>query len=154
VIINTELDIQLRPVSHADYNFLYSLHRETFIDYINATWGWDEKWQQDYFKEHFDPSVLDIIQFEGEDIGCINVMDEGDHLFLAYIAILSDHQRKGIGTFLVKRVLVKARARGIPVTLRVLMVNPARHLYERLGFKVIKTTVERCFMKAVPSSQK
>jgi ribosomal protein S18 acetylase RimI-like enzyme len=147
------LDIQLRPASHADYDFLYSLHRKTLIDYIDLTWGWEENWQQDYFKEHFRPAEIDIIQFEGENIGCINVQDEGDHIFLAYIAILPDYQRKGIGTLLVKRTLAEAKVRGIPVTLRVLRENPARDLYKRLGFEVVKTTDERIFMEAYPSNQ-
>jgi ribosomal protein S18 acetylase RimI-like enzyme len=36
------------------------------------------------------------------------------------------------------------------VTLKVLRVNPARALYERLGFEVYKEDSERYFMRADP----
>jgi ribosomal protein S18 acetylase RimI-like enzyme len=146
-------DIKLRPATNEDYDFLYSLHRETLKDYIDATWGWEENWQQEYFREHFTSAEKDIIQFKGEDIGCLSVRDEGDHLFLAYIAVLPNFQRQGIGTRLIKGVMDEAEEKAVPVTLRVLRVNPARALYEHLGFEVVKMTDERCFMETYPSNR-
>jgi ribosomal protein S18 acetylase RimI-like enzyme len=146
-------DIKLRPATNEDYDFLFSLHRETLKDYVDATWGWEENWQQEYFREHFTPAEIDIIQFKGEDIGCLSVRDEGDHLFLAYIAVLPNFQRQGIGTRLIKGVMDEAEEKAVPVTLRVLRVNPARALYEHLGFEVVKMTDERCFMETYPSNR-
>ncbi len=39
-----------------------------------------------------------------------------------------------------KQLLASADSRGVPVRLRVLKVNPARRLWERLGFRVARET--------------
>lgn len=47
------------------------------------------------------------------------------------------YQRRGIGAAILRDVIAEARAGGHAVALRVLKVNPARRLYERLGFAVV-----------------
>ena len=79
-------------------------------------------------------------------MGCIALIDEADALMLEKLYILPSHQRRGIGTLLLGRVIERAHASGKPIRLRVLRVNPARQLYERNGFKVDRSTDERYFM--------
>jgi RimJ/RimL family protein N-acetyltransferase len=57
-------------------------------------------------------------------------------------------QRQGIGTSVIQQVLDEARRSGKPVALQVLKVNPARRLYERLGFSVTGENETLYFMKA------
>jgi hypothetical protein len=45
---------------------------------------------------------------------------------------------------------VEAREANLPIRLRVLAVNPAKALYERLGFVVVEMTPERQFMEGAP----
>lgn len=142
------MDIKLREATPLDYEFLYELHRESLKEYIDQTWGWDEAWQQAHFQENFDLSGKKIIECEGVRIGCIAVLDEGDHIFFSYIALKTAYQRQGIGTQLIEDVLASAAERKIPVNLKVLRMNPARALYERLGFKVTSTTDTHIFMRA------
>jgi len=141
-------EINLRDATEQDYEFLYDLHRETLKEYVGQTWGWDEDWQANYFREKFDVSGRRIIQQNGADIGCITVRDKGTHIFLAYIALVPAFQRKGIGTQLIEEILNEANRKQKPVTLKVLKTNPARALYERLGFTVIEITDTHYFMKA------
>ena len=143
------MDVTLRDANLQDYKFLYSLHRETLKEYIDQTWGWDEAWQQAHFQKKFDLSGKRIIECEGVSIGCIAVLGEGDHIFLSYIALKTDYQRRGIGTRLIEEVLASAAERKIPVTLKVLKTNPARVLYERLGFTITQTSDTHYFMRAV-----
>ena len=133
-------DISLRDVKIEDFNFLYNLHREALMPCIDLTWGWEEEWQLDYFRKHFDPGTRKIIQLKGEDIGCISVQDQDDALFIAYIAILSIYQRQGIGSHLIRDVIREAENRNIPVRIHTLKVNPVRDLYERLGFRIMGST--------------
>jgi ribosomal protein S18 acetylase RimI-like enzyme len=72
-----------------------------------------------------------------EDIGCIAIEDKGNYLSLNYIAILPAYQGQGIGAKLIGDLLKETASKGIPLQLNVLKVNPARKLYERLGFRVI-----------------
>ncbi len=50
------------------------------------------------------------------------------------IALLPEHRGRGIGTRLVQDVLDEARASGRSVSLHVEETNPAKRLYERMGF--------------------
>lgn len=71
-------------------------------------------------------------------------------LFLEKVYILPRVQGQGIGTHLVRRVLDEGLGAGLPVTLRVLKGNPARRLYERLGFVVVEQTTTHDVMRATP----
>ena len=55
------------------------------------------------------------------------------------IAVLPEHRGCGTGTALLQRLLEMAGVRSIAVSLSVAMDNPARRLYERLGFETVGT---------------
>jgi predicted GNAT family acetyltransferase len=50
------------------------------------------------------------------------------------IAIWPGHRGRGIGTLLLTRVFAEGDAAGKPVSIHVEVFNPARRLYDRLGF--------------------
>jgi ribosomal protein S18 acetylase RimI-like enzyme len=138
---------QLRRAQTADYQFLYNLHRATIQEYVAEIWGWDEAWQQAHFQEKFDPAMCEIIQFDGRDVGTLQLEERADELFLALIEILPEYQGRGIGAAVIQDILVQAEQRDVSVTLRVLRNNPARALYERLGFTIIDRSDTHLYMK-------
>jgi ribosomal protein S18 acetylase RimI-like enzyme len=145
-------EIALRPATEADYGFWAELHRQTFAAYVAQAWGWDEARLEAEFRQEFGEMVRQVVEWGEEAIGSIVVEDHGDHFYLDYIAILPAYQGRGIGSLLVKRLLQSARQPGIPVRLSVLKVNPARALYERLGFVLVGEDQYRNFLEAQPSS--
>jgi ribosomal protein S18 acetylase RimI-like enzyme len=64
------------------------------------------------------------------------------------ICIVPEHQRNGIGTEIIRRAVAQAREQKISLYLSVLKVNPARRLYERLGFRVIEETTHHLKMQS------
>lgn len=140
----------LRPATLKDKEFLRSLHRETLREYVEQTWGWDEEWQRKRFDERFDPADMRIIVVEGDDVGMLKVGREEDRIFLENILIAPSHQRRGIGTQLIQSLMEEADERGVPLRLQVLKVNPARRLYERLGFREIGTSEMDVHMERRP----
>lgn len=50
-----------REAFDKDYEFLYELNASTMKKYIEQTWGWDDKMQQEYFKSKFSPDKYKII---------------------------------------------------------------------------------------------
>ena len=64
--------------------------------------------------------------------------------------IVPSAQGRGLGTALVRLVLDEAAGRGLPVRLSVLANNPARGLYERLGFQVTGGVHPRISMEWSP----
>ncbi len=142
--------ISPRPAIQDDYGFLWRLHCATMKPYVEKTWGWDEQWQAQYFRDYFDPTTGEIIEGDGVPIGCISVERQKDRVFLSVIKIAPEYQSRGIGTKLIRALCDEADGRGVPVELQVLKVNPARRLYERLGFAVVGETETHCLMRRVP----
>ncbi|HTE20911.1 MAG TPA: GNAT family N-acetyltransferase, partial [Armatimonadota bacterium] len=50
------------------------------------------------------------------------------------IALLPEHRGGGVGTMLIRRLFDEGDASGRKVSIHVEIFNPARRLYERLGF--------------------
>lgn len=140
--------LTLRPATTADYDFLYHLHQVTLQEYIAQIWGWDERWERTYFKRKFDPTHRQIVLLGATAVGTITATRTSTEIFLANIGILPAYQRQGIGTRLIQALLTEAAGSGLHLTLQVLKVNPARRLYERLGFEVIAETETHYLMKA------
>lgn len=134
------VNYSLRPTTQSDYEFLYKLKKLCLKEYVAETWGWNEEVQRAYFAESFDPNDSQIITLNDQDIGQLLLEDRGVDLYLAGIYILPTFQGKGIGTAVLQDILLAAQDRRLPVRLQVLKVNPARKLYERLGFKLTGET--------------
>src|SRR5678816_4232114 len=143
--------IGLRPGALADREYLWWLHRETMRGYVDKTWGWDEAFQRGRFDENFDPLPLLIIQKDSEPIGYISVRRPGDEIFLAAIEIAPAQQNQGIASQLIQELLDEADRSHLPVKLQVLKVNPARRLYERLGFQCTGETPTHYVMRREPA---
>ena len=144
--------ISLRPATREDYDFLWWLHCTTMRPYVEQTWGWDEQWQARHFRDRFDPATRQIIERDGVSIGCISVERREHCMFLSAIEIAPEHQNRGIGTKLIRALCDEADSRGVPVELQVIKANPARRLYERLGFGVVGETETHYLMRRVPES--
>lgn len=128
--------ITLRPATPNDSEFAYQTKRSAFKGYIEEAIGWDEAYQRERHETRFTGQNFRIIQKAGRDIGVLAVVEEKDRLKLNQIFIQPEHHGQGIGTDVMNLVLEEAKARRLPVELRVLHSNPrAISFYRRLGFK-------------------
>ena len=143
--------MKLRPTTAEDAEFLYQLLKTTMRKYVDQTWGWDEGWQRAYFEMRFDPAKNQIIVLDDRDIGVIATEKREDEIILSSLYILPEYQGQGIGTRLIKELLAQAFRDDLPVGLRVLKVNPAKRLYERLGFVVVEEIDTHYYMRATPT---
>lgn len=64
------------------------------------------------------------------------------------IEVHPDSQDQGIGTAVMRQVLLEAGEAGKAVSLHVITINPGRRLYRRLGFKIVNESETRILMKA------
>lgn len=139
--------IALRPATDEDQAFLRSLHHACYRPYVEEIWGWNEAEQDRRFAGSWSTADRSVVEMPGEPIGVLQVSRRPDHVFIADIEIHPDHQRRGIGARLLRKVLAEADAEGVPVRLRVLRNNPARRLYQRLGFAVENETKTHYLMR-------
>lgn len=135
---NARMMFSLRPATIADQAFCWQLHQATMKPYVAATWGWDEADQLARFEAGFDPGTCQIIEVHGDPVGVLQVDLAGTPVRLRNLQIAPRCQRRGLGSAVIRSVLDSVEGRG--VRLRVLKVNPARHLYERMGFGVTGET--------------
>lgn len=137
---DVEPTLSYRDAVAGDREWLFRLKAAAMRDYVAAVYGWDEAEQRRRFDAGFDPGRIAIIRAAGSDVGMIEVAEEEGRFFLARIEILPAFQNRGIGTRAILGVLEKAAQKGKPVFLQVLRPNPAKALYERLGFSVYEET--------------
>jgi ribosomal protein S18 acetylase RimI-like enzyme len=130
----------LRQAREDDFEFLYNLKVTCLKEYVAATYGWDDEYQLQLFTKRFDPSEIQIIVVDDHDVGHLSVEDSDDELYIAGIYLLPAWQNQGLGTSVIEDVLSTAAGREKGGWLQVLRVNPARHLYERLGFQIFEET--------------
>ncbi len=142
---------RLRPATADDYDFLRWLHRATMREYVERTWGWDEDVQAAMFRERFDPAREQIVVVDGRDVGVLRVERREDQLFLAGLLIAPAHQGHGLGGAILTDLRAEAARAGLPLTMQVLKVNPARRLYERHGLRVTAETTTHYLMSTPPA---
>lgn len=130
--------ITSRPAAPEDFDFLFALHEAAMRPAVEDAYGpWDAEWQRAYFRKYFYPERLRILEWEGQDVGMLQVEERAEELFIASIEILPAFQRRGIGSAVIRDLLAQARRQGKLVALQVLKRNVrARSLYQRLGFGV------------------
>ncbi|MDJ0973705.1 MAG: GNAT family N-acetyltransferase [Planctomycetota bacterium] len=141
-------DIRLRPGTEDDLDLLREIHHGAMRPHVEATWGvWDEAAQEARFRATTDPLAHEIVEDAGEPVGCQFVRVHADALELVRIYIHPDHQGRGIGTALIRRLCASAASQGKAVRLRVLKTNRAQTLYARLGFLVEDETETHLMMR-------
>jgi ribosomal protein S18 acetylase RimI-like enzyme len=141
--------VSLRPVSAADEVFLLSVYYETRAQEL-AQVPWDDsqknafvRWQFELQRREYDarfPNArYDVILFEGVPAGRIWVGVDEKQLRLLDIAVLEKFQNRGIGTELLRRLMLEAEETKKPLRHTVFVLNTsAFRFYERLGFETIE----------------
>jgi ribosomal protein S18 acetylase RimI-like enzyme len=144
--------LSFRPVTDDDYEYLYALNKQTMQEHAEKIYGpWNEDVVRRIFAERWRPESTRIVVIDGQDGGMLEVLPTETGVHLENIRVAPEHQGRGIGSRLISEVLRDAHGRGLPVTLRVLKLSPARRLYERLGFVVVGETEPHYLMEAHPT---
>ena len=124
------MNISLRQSKPEDLDWLDEFYESLMRPYVELTHVWDEN----RFREIYNTETISVIQLNGEDIGMLKTEKRKDHICLGDIQLKEAFQRRGIGTSLIRDLIEKAKADGLPLRLRVLKENPVVELYNRLGF--------------------
>ncbi len=140
-------EISLRSSTAADQPFLVSLYASTRSDELDLlNWNDDQKQvfvmmqfnaQTQHYHDSYPDAQNSIIQRNEEAVGRIIVNEDAREFTLVDISLLPAHRGHGLGTYLLHDLLRKAGEANKPIRLHVLQSNPAKHLYERLGFSIV-----------------
>ncbi len=134
------MQYRLRPSTVDDFEFVFQLNKINMRHYVEQLRGWDDVAERNDMQRKFYPGCDQIIVIDGNDAGIFGVDYKANMIELRHIEILPKYQNLGVGTALISNLVDEARQAKLPVMLYVLKINPARHLYEHLGFKITGET--------------
>lgn len=141
----------LRPARPGDAAFVHTVRVAGLRPYVEPIWGWDDELQDARFRGSFDPARYRVVVVDGQDVGILAVERRPGEVFVADIGIVAAWRNRGLGSTILLDVATRASEDGMPVALQVLRTNPARRLYERLGFRAIDESDTHVVMRRDPS---
>jgi ribosomal protein S18 acetylase RimI-like enzyme len=138
------LRLALRTQTPGDNDFLARLYASTRSEELRHT-GWTDSEKQTFLDQQFRAQTLHyenlyrgarraIVLFEDKPAGRLYLFQMNNDLRIVDISLLSEYRGRGIGTALLRGILERAQATGSKVSIHVEIFNPAKRLYERLGF--------------------
>jgi ribosomal protein S18 acetylase RimI-like enzyme len=137
--------ITLRDALPSDRAFLLALYTSTRADEF-ALFGWPVETERAFMQMQFEAqrgayermhpdARCQIIELRRCPIGRLWLAQDARSLSVLDISLIADLRGQGIGTDCLRRVQRHAAAARLDVELQVVPANPARRLYERLGFR-------------------
>jgi ribosomal protein S18 acetylase RimI-like enzyme len=134
-------------VAERDRDFVVELYgsvRETELAHV----PWDEETrrafieqqfaaQDAHYRQHYPGATLDVIEVDGEPAGRLYVHRGPRDIRIMDIALAPGFRGRGIGGALLRSLIDEASASGRKLSIHVEVNNPARRLYERLGFRPV-----------------
>lgn len=144
--MSTSESVSLRLATPDDEAFLLELFGSTRIDefkfladatQLEALVRMQFNLQRQQYEAGYPKAEHNIILRDGQPVGRLFV-DEGEReITLVDVALVPECRNDGIGRYLIEQLLARAAAAKKPVRLHVVKSNPARRLYERLGFQQV-----------------
>ena len=138
------LDIAYRPISDSDLPFLFDVYGSTRVEELAPT-GWPVEMkvqflqqqfsaQHEHYQRHYPDAEWLIIERGPDSVGRLYIEEWASQIRLIDIAILPDFRRLGIGSAILCDLRDWAAEKSKPLTIHVEKSNPARSLYDRMGF--------------------
>jgi ribosomal protein S18 acetylase RimI-like enzyme len=140
--------IVLRPIRPEDESFLASLYASTRAEELALT-NWSDEQKAMFCRMQFNAQTADyqrnypdasfqIIERNGVAAGRLLVLRSDEKIHVIDIALLPEHRGAGIGTKFLRDLQNEAGDAGKPLSIHVERFNPARRLYDRLGFQQVE----------------
>lgn len=93
--------------------------------------------QQQQYRGQCPNADFDLVLNDGVPIGNFYALRGPDEFVLIDITLLPEHRNSGIGTMLVRDLILEAKSAEKPLLAHVQKQNPAWRLWHRLGFRLI-----------------
>lgn len=137
-----------RPGTEEDVPFFRDVYVSTRTEEVAQT-GWPPEMQaaflqhqheaqHSHYRNAYPNAERLVIEHEGEGIGRLYLEQFETDVRIIDIAFLPAARRRGFGEAILRDIQADAASRGKSVSIHVEKNNPARRLYVRLGFEVVK----------------
>ncbi len=133
--------VTTRTATQADVPFLLALRREVMHPHLVAA-GLVLTEAQHLARVMLHFECVQVIERAGAAVGMIKLAREPARREVLQFQLAPAVQGAGLGAAMISELVEESRRDCVPLGLSVLFANPARHLYERLGFRIVGETVE------------
>lgn len=145
------LVVTLRPALESDQALLLRVYAATRTAELALT-GWDEMTcsrfvqmqflaQSTHYRLHWPASEHSVIQVQSQDatvpVGRLWIDRRAKAIHVLDIALLPHWRSQGIGAQCLQRLMSEVSQKGDELSIQVEQDNPARRLYDRLGFESV-----------------
>ena len=145
--------LSLRPVTHRDEDLLCALYASTRTAEMERVPDWTAEQKEQFlhmqflaqhtwYQQNYSGACFWIIEFRGEPIGRLYLHTNYQHhsMRIIDIALFPGWRNQGLGSQILEEITVFAGAQNKSVTIHVESFNPAKKLYQKLGFRFISAT--------------
>ncbi len=141
------LSFELRPAKPSDLDFCWPIYRDAMRPLTEALGSWNEASQQRLIADAVADAGTSILRQHEDDAGWLQVEETRHIVHLQQLFVLPAVRNRGLGTSVLTWMKERAERKRKDLTLEVMTNNPARRLYERLGFKPISTADNKVTMR-------
>ena len=141
------LAFELRPATRSDLDFCWPIYRDAMKPLTEALGPWNEASQQKLIADAVADAGTSILRQHEDDAGWLQVEETRHVVHLQQLFVLPAARNRGLGTSFLTWMKERAERTRKDLTLEVMTNNPARRLYERLGFKPISTVDNKITMR-------
>ena len=137
--------IIFRHIEDNDSPFIEKVYRSTRENELLFT-NWTEEQKKTFvlmqlnaqladYKRNYKGATYELVFFNKQPVGCLYLWETNYEIRVLDISLLPEFRGNGIGSSILKEIIVSARLKNKFISLHVEHNNPAKKLYERLGFK-------------------
>jgi len=152
--------IHLRPQEEKDNLFIETVYRSTREEELKLT-NWNEEQKNAFiimqsmaqlsdYKIKFPGAAFRVVMYGKQDAGRFYTWENEHEIRLIDISLLPSFRGKGIGSSLLGALIKRANASRKTISLHVDPVNPALHLYLRMGFIHVRNNGLHLYMERKP----
>jgi GNAT superfamily N-acetyltransferase len=145
------MELCFRPAVGKDFDYCEQIYFAE-MERINRELKLDRDLQRASFRRQWQVDEARIITLVGADIGWLQSRTQDGAFFLAQLFVEAHRQQRGIGTAVMHRLFDEATRAGHAMTLAVVKINPAKRLYDRLGFRVTHEDDRKFYMRREPDA--
>ncbi|MGG4493803.1 GNAT family N-acetyltransferase [Brevibacillus reuszeri] len=142
-----EQSLRTVEATKEEEDFRFQVYASTRKEEV-AAWGWEVTQQEAFLRMQFEmqqksyrlqypDANYQLIVADEEAVGHMLLVHRDDKIILADLALLPSSRGCGIGSTIIRQLQMQAEQLAKTIRLHVMITNEARHLYERLGFRVI-----------------
>ena len=154
------MPITLRDAASEDASFLLELYASTRADEMALVPWTDEQReafvrlqfaaQHEHYHKQYPDAEYRLIMQDDERVGRLYILRRNTEIIILDLTVHPKYRNHGIGTALLREVLVAAAQTQRPVEIYVESFNPSLRLFERLGFSEVEKEGINVFLRWQP----